>query len=72
MILESGRGSSVTSPIGRGIGRLWRPFLEKDAERSFGYVALAIRVRGSGLTTDRNPSPEPSPKGRGSPPAFRR
>jgi hypothetical protein len=31
---------------GRGIGRLRRPLKVKNAEAGFGYVALAIRVRG--------------------------
>jgi hypothetical protein len=31
-----------------------------------GRIASAIRVRGYGLTIDRNPSPQPSPYGRGS------
>ena len=61
------RATSFTSPIGRGIGRLWRPFLEGTPKQSFGYVASkdAIRVRGYDLTMDLNPSPQPSPYGRG-------
>jgi hypothetical protein len=56
--------------VGRGIGRPWRPSLESTPKRSFGYVALAIRVRGEALRATHlrrsrvgsGPSPQPSPR----------
>jgi len=69
------RASPNLSPLfaGRGIGRPWRPSLESTPKRSFGYVALAIRVRGEAprLTHIRHsrvgsgPSPQPSPRKNG-------
>jgi hypothetical protein len=52
--LDRDVAAQFTSPIGRGIGRLWRPFLKRTPKRSFGYVASsdAIRVRGYALSWD--------------------
>jgi hypothetical protein len=44
---ESCASLHLSPPAGRGIGRLWRPSLKSTPKQSFGYVALAIRVRGS-------------------------
>jgi hypothetical protein len=47
MVLSEHRYSRHLSPLaGRGIGRFMRPSLERTPKQSFGYVALAIRVRG--------------------------
>jgi hypothetical protein len=53
-----------TSPIGRGVGRLWRPFL-RTPKQSFGYVASqdAIRVRGVLYRWVAAPHPGPLPNG---------
>ena len=62
------RCSASPLPFWEGVGRLRRPFLEKDAEAKLRLrrIADAIRVRGYGLTIDLNPSPTLSHKGRGS------
>jgi hypothetical protein len=60
------------SPLaGRGVGRLRRPLKAENAEASFGYVALAIRVRGYRARSDSQHSrqepltPTLSPQERG-------
>src|SRR5580658_8606853 len=50
-------------PLWESIGRLRRPFFDKNAEAKLRLrrIADAIRVRGHALSMDRNPSPQPSP-----------
>ena len=50
--MKSKAGLPFTSPLGRGIGRLWRPFLETP-KRSFGYGAAP----GEGLRSIDRPYP---------------
>jgi hypothetical protein len=67
--LQRGEFLNLCPPFaGRGIGRPWRPSLASTPKRSFGYVALAIRVRGEALRLTHlrhsragsGPSPQPS------------
>ena len=78
---EAGSALSLAPRAGRGIGRLWRPSSQETPKRSFGYAALADRVRGSlrelnsilySLTEAPRPNPLPVRTGRGSRPYLRR
>src|SRR5450631_440447 len=48
---------SATSPIGRAKAAFGGRSRKGTPKQSFGYVAVAIRVRGYALSTDPNPSP---------------